>query len=191
MATQFTPFYSTLGGLLIGMASVLMMLGLGRIAGISGVFGSLLTLRLDRDFLWRAVFMAGLPAGALLAAIAGLYDPASVVFPAKGLAAIISGFIVGAGTALGGGCTSGHGICGLLAALLRGDDRLHAGRRHRRLCHSPRHVRSHADSTRIDFRCDFWRRLGHFRHDQSGESPEFFRFRRQLGSKPCLRHGRS
>jgi uncharacterized protein len=113
MATQFTPFYSTLGGLLIGTASVLMMLGLGRIAGISGVFGSLLTLRLDRDFVWRAVFMGGLLAGAFLAAIAGLYDPASVVFPAKGLAAIVSGFIVGVGTALGGGCTSGHGICGL------------------------------------------------------------------------------
>jgi uncharacterized protein len=113
MATQFTPFYSTLGGLLIGTASVLMILGLGRIAGISGVFGSLLTLRLDRDFVWRAVFIAGLLGGAFLAAIAGLYDPASVVFPAKGLAAIVSGFIVGAGTALGGGCTSGHGICGL------------------------------------------------------------------------------
>jgi uncharacterized protein len=113
MATQFTPFYSTLGGLLIGMASVLMMLGLGRIAGVSGVFDALLTLRVDRDFVWRAVFIAGLLAGAFLAAIVGLYDPASVAFPAKGLAAIVSGLIVGAGTALGGGCTSGHGICGL------------------------------------------------------------------------------
>ena len=113
MATQFTPYSSALGGLLIGIASVLMMLGLGRIAGISGVFGSLLTLSLDQDFLWRAVFIIGLLAGAFLAAIAGLYDPASVTFPAKGLAAVVSGFIVGAGTALGGGCTSGHGICGL------------------------------------------------------------------------------
>jgi uncharacterized membrane protein YedE/YeeE len=113
MATQFTPFYSTLGGLLIGMAAVLMMLGLGRIAGISGVFDSLLTLKPDRDFIWRAVFIIGLLAGAFLAAITGLYDPASVAFPAKGLAAVISGLIVGAGTALGGGCTSGHGICGL------------------------------------------------------------------------------
>jgi len=113
MATQFTPFYSTLGGLLIGMAAVLMMLGLGRIAGVSGVFGSLLTLRLDRDFVWRAAFIAGLLAGAFLAVIIGLYDPASVTFPAKGVAAIVSGFIVGIGTALGGGCTSGHGICGL------------------------------------------------------------------------------
>jgi uncharacterized protein len=113
MATQFTPFYSTLGGLLIGMASVLMMLGLGRIAGVSGVFGAMLTLRLDLDFVWRGVFILGLLAGAFLAAIVGLYDPASVAFPAKGLAAIVSGLIVGAGTALGGGCTSGHGICGL------------------------------------------------------------------------------
>jgi uncharacterized membrane protein YedE/YeeE len=113
MATQFTPFYSTLGGLLIGMASVLMMLGLGRIAGVSGVFGAMLTLRLDLDFVWRGVFILGLLAGAFLAAFVGLYDPASVAFPAKGLAAIVSGLIVGAGTALGGGCTSGHGICGL------------------------------------------------------------------------------
>jgi uncharacterized membrane protein YedE/YeeE len=113
MATQFTPFYSTLGGLLIGMATVLMMLGLGRIAGVSGIFGSLFTLRLDRDFVWRAAFIAGLLGGASLAAIIGLYDPASVTFPAKGIAAIVSGFIVGIGTALGGGCTSGHGICGL------------------------------------------------------------------------------
>ena len=113
MATQFTPFYSTLGGLLIGSGRSPDDAGLGRIAGVSGVFGSLLTLRLDRDFAWRAVFIAGLLGGAFLAAIAGLYDPASVVFPAKGLAAVASGFIVGAGTALGGGCTSGHGICGL------------------------------------------------------------------------------
>jgi uncharacterized protein len=113
MATQFTPFYSTLGGVLIGAAAALMMLGLGRTAGVSGVFGSLLTLRVDRDFAWRAVFILGLLAGAFLAAIAGLYDPASVAFPAKGLTAVASGFIVGAGTALGGGCTSGHGICGL------------------------------------------------------------------------------
>jgi hypothetical protein len=113
MVTEFTPFYSTIGGLLIGMASVFMMLGLGRIAGVSGIFGSLLTLRLDRDFAWRAAFILGLVGGASIAVIIGLYDPASVTFPAKGVAAIVSGFIVGIGTALGGGCTSGHGICGL------------------------------------------------------------------------------
>jgi uncharacterized membrane protein YedE/YeeE len=113
MATEFTPLASTLGGLLIGMASVLMMLGLGRIAGVSGIFGSLLTFRPDRDFAWRAAFIAGLLGGASLAAIAGFYDPTSVAFPAKGIAAVVAGFIVGIGTALGGGCTSGHGICGL------------------------------------------------------------------------------
>jgi uncharacterized membrane protein YedE/YeeE len=113
MATEFTPFASTIGGLMIGVAALAMMLGLGRIAGISGLFASLLILKADQDFTWRAAFIVGILGGASLAAVAGVYDPASVAFPAKGILAVVSGFIVGVGTALGGGCTSGHGICGL------------------------------------------------------------------------------
>jgi uncharacterized membrane protein YedE/YeeE len=113
MATEFTPLSSTVGGLMIGAAALVMMLGLGRVAGVSGIFASLLTLKGDQDFTWRAAFILGILGGASLAAAGGVYDPASVAFPAQGVLAAVSGFIVGVGTALGGGCTSGHGICGL------------------------------------------------------------------------------
>lgn len=113
MATEFTPIASTIGGLLIGLAAVLMMIGNGRIAGVSGILASLLVLRPSGDLAWRAAFIIGIPVGASLAAVAGVYDPRSVDFPATGILAAVAGLIVGIGTSIGGGCTSGHGICGL------------------------------------------------------------------------------
>jgi uncharacterized membrane protein YedE/YeeE len=113
MATEFTPIASTIGGLLIGLAAVLMMIGNGRIAGVSGILASLLVLRPGGDLAWRGAFIVGILAGASLAAVAGLYDPSSVDFPATGILAAVAGLIVGIGTSIGGGCTSGHGICGL------------------------------------------------------------------------------
>jgi uncharacterized protein len=113
MPTEFTPVASLLGGLLIGIAAVLMMMGNGRIAGVSGILASLLTAAPGTELSWRGVFIVGILGGAALAAIAGMYDPGSVDFPATGLVAAVAGLMVGAGTSIGGGCTSGHGICGL------------------------------------------------------------------------------
>jgi uncharacterized membrane protein YedE/YeeE len=87
-----------------------MMLALGRIAGISGIAGGLLGPGRG-DVLWRAAFLAGLPLGALLADVAGLM-PEVVVGTSWPLLAL-AGLLVGYGTRLGNGCTSGHGVCGL------------------------------------------------------------------------------
>jgi uncharacterized membrane protein YedE/YeeE len=113
MVTEFTPVASLVGGMLIGLAAVLMMIGNGRIAGVSGILASLVTLRPSSDLAWRAAFVIGILAGAALAASVGAYDPGSVEFPATGMIAAVAGLIVGVGTSIGGGCTSGHGICGL------------------------------------------------------------------------------
>jgi uncharacterized membrane protein YedE/YeeE len=113
METEFTPGASLLGGLLIGLAAVLMLAGNGRIAGVSGIVAALLSAAPGGDLTWRAAFVVGIFAGAAFAALIGFYDPGSVTFPATGALAAVAGLIVGVGTAIGGGCTSGHGICGL------------------------------------------------------------------------------
>jgi uncharacterized membrane protein YedE/YeeE len=99
-----------LGGALIGLAAALLWLFNGRVAGVSGVAGGLLrTTRGDR--LWRALFVLGLCLGGLFA---GRALPAA--FEAAGsapLTLLVAGALVGVGTKLGNGCTSGHGVCGL------------------------------------------------------------------------------
>src|SRR5262245_31230513 len=112
METEFTPLASLIGGLLIGLAAVLMMAANGRIAGVSGIVAALLRSPGDGSG-WRVAFTAGLLGGAVIAAFAGLFDPGTVRFPATGLLAAAAGLLVGAGTSVGGGCTSGHGICGM------------------------------------------------------------------------------
>jgi uncharacterized membrane protein YedE/YeeE len=113
METEFTPISSLLGGVLIGLAAVLMMVGSGRIAGVSGIVAGLLRGEQGGQAAWRAVFIGGIVAGAAIAAAAGLFDPGAVRFPAAGVMAALAGLLVGTGTSIGGGCTSGHGICGL------------------------------------------------------------------------------
>jgi uncharacterized membrane protein YedE/YeeE len=110
--TEFTPLAGILGGALIGLSAVLLMAGYGRIAGASRIFAGLLTLNLDAEFSWRFVFIAGLLIGA---AWSGLFffDVSSLSFNGGPLTTIAAGLLVGAGTVLGSGCTSGHGICGL------------------------------------------------------------------------------
>jgi uncharacterized protein len=110
--TEFTPLAGLLGGALIGLSAVLLMAGLGRIAGASGIFAGLFTLDFDEDFTWQLVFIIGLLMGA---AWSGLffYDVASISFSGGPIPTIAGGLLVGVGTVLGGGCTSGHGICGL------------------------------------------------------------------------------
>ncbi|WP_374380793.1 YeeE/YedE family protein [Dongia sp.] len=108
--TNFHPLSALLGGGLIGLAALILLLGLGRIAGVSGILGGLLQ-RLDNDSFWRLAFVLGIPLGALLMAqFLGGFVPRLNVGSA---ALVVAGLAVGFGTRLGAGCTSGHGICGL------------------------------------------------------------------------------
>lgn len=113
MVTEFTPWAGLAGGILIGLATVLLMAGVGRIAGISGIFGGLLTAMPDSDTSWRAMFIAGLILGSLAVAVFGGFDRDGLWFPPSLMVMAAGGLLVGIGTKLGGGCTSGHGVCGL------------------------------------------------------------------------------
>jgi len=111
--THFTPWASLAGGVLLGMASALFILGNGRILGISGILGGLLAPKRG-DAGWRATFLLGMlaaPAALTLFAPAGLISAPRI--EAGHVAIVIAGLLVGYGTRLGSGCTSGHGICGL------------------------------------------------------------------------------
>jgi uncharacterized membrane protein YedE/YeeE len=106
----FTPVSALAGGALIGLAASALLILNGRVAGISGIVGGL--VRPQRgEWEWRAAFAAGLLAGGLaLLALA----PSSIGAPPRPLAALVAaGLLVGFGARLGGGCTSGHGVCGL------------------------------------------------------------------------------
>lgn len=111
--TEFAPIHGLIGGVLIGLAAVLLMFTIGRIAGVCGiVFNALAAGGLAKRG-WRLAFIAGLPLGALLAAAAGLKDWSGSTYPASMATTIVAGLLVGVGTTYGSGCTSGHGICGL------------------------------------------------------------------------------
>jgi len=108
---SFTPLSSALGGALIGLAASLMLFGLGRIAGISGIFGGLLLPKLG-DIAWRLAFVLGLVlGGALMFQIAP--DMFQVRIDRSLLTVAVAGLLVGFGTRMGNGCTSGHGVCGI------------------------------------------------------------------------------
>lgn len=105
------PVAGLIGGLMIGVAAAIMLLGLGRIAGVSGLAAR--AVGFTQGGAPRSVaiaFILGLPLGALVVALLSGGVPAS--YPAPGLL-IIAGLIVGYGTRLGSGCTSGHGVCGV------------------------------------------------------------------------------
>lgn len=109
--TQYSYWHALAGGCLIGLASVIATVLSGKIPGISGVFGRLL-VRTTPDKLWRVVFLIGLVGGAALSF--GLWESAALFRPMRPLWMVgIAGLLVGFGTRLGGGCTSGHGVCGV------------------------------------------------------------------------------
>ena len=112
----FTPWSSLFGGMLIGLATALFVLLNGRIAGISGVLGGLLT-PLRSDVLWRVAFVGGIVVAPLVYAI--FHALPSVQIDADYAALIVAGLLVGVGTRYGAGCTSGHGVCGLSRLSLR------------------------------------------------------------------------
>ena len=108
MPTEFTPVSALLGGMLIGLAATLLYAGIGRIAGISGIVNNALEQRSERG--WRIAFLLG------LIAAAGLWFVGNGIAPRTGFPLgwlLLAGLLVGFGTRIGNGCTSGHGICGL------------------------------------------------------------------------------
>ena len=107
---HFTPWLSLTGGILLGIASALFILVNGRILGISGILGGLLSPKAG-DVAWRLAFVLGLLAAPLL--YAGLRGPWEVRIEAGWGAVVAAGLLVGIGTRYASGCTSGHGVCGL------------------------------------------------------------------------------
>jgi uncharacterized membrane protein YedE/YeeE len=109
--SAYTLLHALAGGILIGLASLVAMAATGRVPGISGLFSRVLRPR-SGEWAWRALFFVGLLAGAWVAF--QWVDSAAVHRPVRSLAGIaVAGLLVGFGTRLGGGCTSGHGVCGL------------------------------------------------------------------------------
>jgi uncharacterized membrane protein YedE/YeeE len=114
---NFTPLSATIGGLLIGLATSIIWVVNGRLAGISGIAGGIFPIHRG-DVLWRVLFVVGVPVGALIGFSVGpmLLTEIPSTRPALDLAPIglvIAGLLVGVGTRIGRGCTSGHGICGI------------------------------------------------------------------------------
>ncbi|MPZ38806.1 MAG: YeeE/YedE family protein [Rhizobiales bacterium] len=108
---NFTPLSAAIGGALIGLAAVMLMLLAGRVAGISGITAGIFGIgAIDRG--WRIAFVAGLILAPVAAMLAGYQVPPPEM-PASWLLVIAGGLLVGFGARLGGGCTSGHGVCGV------------------------------------------------------------------------------
>lgn len=107
---HFTPWSALLGGVLIGLASAILILFNGRIAGISGIAGGL--LRAGRhDAAWRLAFLAGLIGAPLAYQLVAALPTVRIEAGAGSL--VLAGLLVGLGTRYGSGCTSGHGVCGI------------------------------------------------------------------------------
>ncbi|UAY96568.1 YeeE/YedE family protein [Dickeya dadantii] len=112
----FTPLMSLTGGVVIGVAVVMLALFCGRIAGISGILGGLLG-RTWQDKGWRLAFVLGMFAAPWLYRLAAPLPEIAIATPMPWL--VVSGLLVGFGTRYGSGCTSGHGVCGLSRLSLR------------------------------------------------------------------------
>ena len=118
--THFTPQVALLGGALIGLAASLLLVLNGRIAGISGIVGALLqrsSWASVANWGWRAAFVIGMVAAPLVWQLIAPLPPMEM--PSNPLVIVLAGLLVGFGTRLGSGCTSGHGVCGLSRLSLR------------------------------------------------------------------------
>jgi uncharacterized protein len=116
--TAFTPIASAAGGVLIGLAAVLLMALTGRIAGVSGIAARLLPPYEDREFAGRLAFVAGLVAAPIVVLVVTGTLPSQTIQAGTGLL-IVAGLLVGFGSVWGNGCTSGHGVCGLSRLSMR------------------------------------------------------------------------
>ncbi|MBR7801341.1 YeeE/YedE family protein [Undibacterium fentianense] len=111
---HFTPISSLSGGLLIGLAAVILFAGIGRIAGVTGILAGILNSLFaaqKNDFLWRFAFIVGLGLSPII--YAGFNELPAIQLEASWPSILISGLCVGLGTRIGSGCTSGHGVCGI------------------------------------------------------------------------------
>ena len=108
---NFTPLMSLAGGIIIGCAALLLLVSIQRIAGISGIIGGLFPV-IRQDLTWRLFFVAGLLLGGFV--LAAVYpNSLAINLTYSTPALVVAGLLVGFGSRLGNGCTSGHGICGL------------------------------------------------------------------------------
>jgi uncharacterized membrane protein YedE/YeeE len=112
METEFTPLASLAGGLLIGLASVLLMAVRGRIFGATGILAGVLHPADRSDWTWRVLLLLGMITGPLVYALIFGQMP-QIDVPVGTVALLVGGFIVGLGVTYGSGCTSGHGVCGM------------------------------------------------------------------------------
>lgn len=117
--SDFTPIESLVGGILIGISALILMVAFGQIAGISGILGRLLPpWKPTNDLYWRIAFIAGLIFSSLILTFFTGISVVQTVSENK-IIMILSGLIVGVGTGIGNGCTSGHGVCGISRLSLR------------------------------------------------------------------------
>lgn len=112
---NFTPISALIGGALIGTGALVLMAFLGRVAGISGITSSAIFSANGRS--WRLAFVVGLLVGPLL--VSSLWADFNFSTPSLGWEVVVAGLLVGIGTGVGSGCTSGHGICGIGRLSLR------------------------------------------------------------------------
>lgn len=112
MATEFTPLASLLGGLLIGIAAVLLMALKGRVLGATGILSGAILDRARGNTGWRVTLLAGMVSGPLAVRLLTGELP-EISLPVSLWALIVGGLIVGVGVTVGSGCTSGHGVCGM------------------------------------------------------------------------------
>jgi len=113
---NFTPWSSLAGGILIGLAASIMILMNGRIAGISGIVGSISSAH-RADVPWRIAFLVGLIVSPFIYGVLG--EMPVLNFDASNLQIVIAGLLVGLGSRYGSGCTSGHGVCGIARLSVR------------------------------------------------------------------------
>lgn len=112
MITEFTPLASLSGGLLIGLSAVLLMLFLGKIMGATGILSGIILPSSAAEFSWRSTLLLGMISAPILMSLVFGY-PAIVQVVSTTPMLVLGGLLVGIGGTLGGGCTSGHGVCGM------------------------------------------------------------------------------
>tara|TARA_B100000963_G_C22356238_1_gene549527 strand:- start:198 stop:626 length:429 start_codon:yes stop_codon:yes gene_type:complete len=115
--TNFTPINSLLGGICIGLAATILLFANGRIMGISGILGDIISFKEKNQISWRIVFVIGVLTGPFLYLM--IFENFKSEMVADRTLLIQAGLLVGLGTSIGSGCTSGHGICGISRLSIR------------------------------------------------------------------------
>ena len=114
---NFTPINSLLGGICIGLAATILLLANGRIMGISGILGDIISFKEKDQISWRIVFVIGVLTGPFLYLM--IFENFKSEMVADRTLLFQAGLLVGLGTSIGSGCTSGHGICGISRLSIR------------------------------------------------------------------------